>query len=77
MKKDPPRVKNLFPTDSLRLLHTDDELKPPPEQPPVAHRHHECDQHLASAALGPGDRVCDDLLPLHGENSSGTCESHQ
>ncbi|XP_044047858.1 solute carrier family 15 member 5 isoform X2 [Siniperca chuatsi] len=62
--------------DSLRLLHTDDELKPSPERPPVAHRCHECDQHPTSAALSPTDRVCDYLLPLHGKNSSGTCKSH-
>lgn len=65
-----------FPADTLRLLHTDNELKPSPEQPPVAHWCHECDQHSAPAALSPADRVCHSMLPLHGKNSSGTCKSY-
>ena len=69
--------KNVFPTDSLRLLHTDDELQPSPERPAVAYWSHECDQHPASAALSPPDRVRLHLLPLHGKSSYGPCESHQ
>lgn len=70
-------LKIMFPPDSVRLLHSDDELQPSPVRPPVAHRSYECDQHTASAALGPADRVRLYLLPLHGKGSSGPGKSHQ
>lgn len=68
---------NMFPTDSLRLLHTDDELKPSPGWPDVTNRRHERDQHPSTPYLSPTDRVCDNLLSLLEQNSFGTCKSHQ
>lgn len=44
-------VNGTLSTDSLRLLHSGDELKPPPQGPAVTNWTHERDQHPTCPAL--------------------------
>lgn len=65
-KLDEINVKNTLSTDSLRLLHSNDELKPPPQWPAVTDRTHECDQHPTCPALSACHWVCKSWVILHG-----------